>query len=130
MPDLIRVGRISSINYEAGTARVLYTDRDNSVSTELPFLSYEYFMPEVDDLVFVLHLPNGTENGLILGRAWNDTLRPPEGEKGVYRKDFSNKHGEAYIRFDGDALTIKTVGNIKIEAGKDIVVNGKTINLN
>ena len=32
----IRIGRISSVNYAAGTARVVYSDRDNSVTQEFP----------------------------------------------------------------------------------------------
>lgn len=34
--DTIRIGRISAINYTDGTARIVYTDRDNAVTPELP----------------------------------------------------------------------------------------------
>lgn len=51
--DTIRVGKISSLNYEKGLARVTYSDRDNSVTKEIPLVSPwgEYYMPEVDDYV-------------------------------------------------------------------------------
>jgi hypothetical protein len=39
--DTLRLGKISTINYKDGTARVLYTDRDNAVTAELPLLSFE-----------------------------------------------------------------------------------------
>ena len=38
----IRLGKISSINYTAGKARVVYEDRDDSVTSELPFLALQY----------------------------------------------------------------------------------------
>ena len=49
----IRLGKISSINYTAGKARVVYEDRDDSVTSELPFLALQYNIPKVDDLVVV-----------------------------------------------------------------------------
>ena len=41
----IRLGKISSINYTAGKARVVYEDRDDSVTSELPFLALQYNIP-------------------------------------------------------------------------------------
>lgn len=43
----IRLGKISSINYTAGKARVVYEDRDDSVTSELPFLALQYNIPKV-----------------------------------------------------------------------------------
>ena len=95
--DTIRIGRISAINYTDGTARIVYTDRDNAVTPELPLLSAEYCMPKVDDLVLVLHLPTGAEAGVILGRFWCDGNRPRESGPGLYRKDLSDD-GTCYIK--------------------------------
>lgn len=53
----IRLGKISSINYTAGKARVVYEDRDDSVTSELPFLALQYNIPKVDDLVVVACFP-------------------------------------------------------------------------
>ena len=55
----IRLGKISSINYTAGKARVVYEDRDDSVTSELPFLALQYNIPKVDDLVVVACFSNG-----------------------------------------------------------------------
>ena len=104
--DTLRIGRISSINYTNGTARVLYTDRDNAVTAELPLLSFEYRMPEIDDFVLVCHLPNGAAAGVILGTFWTDSKRPPEGQAGLYRKDLDNSPGVCMLRYDGSALQI------------------------
>jgi len=104
--DTLRIGRISSINYENGTARVLYTDRDNAVTAELPLLSFEYKMPEIDDFVLVGHLPNGAAAGVVLGTFWTDAKRPPEGKEGLYRKDLDNSPGVCMLRYDGSTLQI------------------------
>lgn len=101
----IRVGKISSINYEEGTARVLYTDRDNSVTRELPFLSSEYNMPKVGDQVLVVHISSGEEAGVIIGKFWSKNNKPSK--KVTYQKEFGDKQGEAYVKYEDGKLTIK-----------------------
>lgn len=104
--DILRIGKISSINYTDGTARVLYTDRDNSVTVELPLLSFEYCMPSIDDFVLVCHLPNGGMAGVIIGPYWNDNNRPPEGKEGLYRKDFDKNPGMCFMRYENGRMEI------------------------
>ena len=58
--DYLRIGKISSFNYPKGTARITYEDRNSSTTVEMPFIAWEYFMPEVGDQVLVAHLSNGT----------------------------------------------------------------------
>ncbi len=106
MNDGIRIGTISSINYNAGTARVVYSDRSSSVTREIPFLSFEYNMPEVGDKVLVLHLSNGAEAGIIIGRPWSEKNKPPEGGAGIYRKDFSRTSDKAMFRYDDKTGTL------------------------
>lgn len=87
----IRLGKISSINCTDGTARVAYPDRNGSVTQEIPFLSSEYNMPSIGDMVLVVHLSNGSDAGVILGRPWSDKNKPPESGGEIYRKDLCNK---------------------------------------
>ena len=68
MENNIRLGKISAIDYAAGTVRVVYHEKDDAVTAPIPLISSEYFMPEVDDMVMVLHLSNGTEAGV----SWDD----------------------------------------------------------
>lgn len=135
--DTIRIGRISSLNYPAGTARVTYSDRDEAVTAEIPMLSLEYRMPNVGDLVLVLHLPNGSTAGLLLGRYWNDTNVPPESGKGLWRKDVSDTQrcffkwdeqaGKLTVRIDGDA-EIMCSGTLTVTGSTgDVVVAGKSL---
>ena len=138
MADEIRVGKVSAVDYAAGMVRVAYHDKDDSVTSPLPMLSDEYHMPEVGDMVLVLHLSNGKEAGVVLGRPWSEKNKPPEGAAGLYRKDLGKTPGAAMIRYDGSTLTIQCTGGITIDAGGAInitgggaiTVNGATIDLN
>lgn len=94
--DIFRVGKVSSIDYAAGLVRVAYHDKDDSVTAPLPMLCTEYNMPQVGDPVMVLHLSNGTEAGLVLGRYWSNNNKPPEGAAGLFRKDLDRTPGESH----------------------------------
>lgn len=138
MDDEIRVGKVSAVDYAAGTVRVVYHDKDDSVTPPFPMLSSEYQMPQVGDMVLVLHLSNGKEVGIVLGRPWSEKHKPPEGGENLYRKELGRKPGEAMIRYDGSTMTIKCTGIITIDAdaaininsGGAITINGASIDLN
>ena len=114
-----RIGYVSSIDYENGLCEVHYPDRDDTVTEKVPFISNrEYRMPEVEDLVAVLHPGDSPEDAVVLGTIWNEKNKPTEGKKGTYRKEYSNKNGQAYRKFDADAkeLTDKVKGKKILEA--------------
>ena len=98
--DYLRIGKISSFNYPKGTARITYEDRNSSTTVEMPFIAWEYFMPEVGDQVLVAHLSNGTCAAFIIGPVWHNGHRPVEGWEGLYRKEYFKKAGKAYERYD------------------------------
>ena len=118
----IRVGRVSAVNYEAGTISVVYEDRDGSVTKDIPMLSHEYMMPEPGDMVQVSHLSNGQEYAVCMGRFWSEENPPQESGPGLYRKDFSRTNGAwdgtCYIKFADGVLTIHNDGPIKIEGSR------------
>ena len=98
----IRKGKISSVNYDTGMARVTYKDRNESVTSEFPLLNFngEYHMPKIGEDVLVAHLSNGSSHGVVLGPLWNQQNTPAETGKNLYRKDFSSQKGAAYIKYD------------------------------
>ena len=98
----IRVGKVSSIDYPSGMIRVVYHDKDNDVTRPIPLFSSAYAMPPVGALVAVVHLSNGAEAGVVLGRPWSAKLTPPEGFEGLYRKDFDLTPWKCYIRYDAN----------------------------
>jgi len=129
-----RIGLVSSVNYEAGTVRVTYPDRDDSVTGEIPLLSPiadEYFMPKVDDQVLVCHLSNGTEYGVVLGRPWDEEHKPAESGEGLYRKDFDREAGKAYLRYDANSGELKIKAKkIVFEGDESVATNTKTMTAN
>lgn len=122
MGSEIRVGKVSSINYEAGTVKVVYHDRDDEVTRELPMLANgTYEMPRVGDQVYVQHLSNGTEAGVVLGRAWSQKNGPTESGADLWRKDFRDGN---YIKYTGGVLTIKAT---KVVIEGDLEVQGEIV---
>ena len=104
MSSEARLGNVSSIDYENGLCEVTYPDRDDTVTEMVPMLSNrEYRMPEVDDLVVVLHPGDSPEDAVILGTIWNEKIKPVEGKEKVFRKEYSNEDGKAYRKFDANA---------------------------
>lgn len=128
MSDIIRVGYIAAINYKEGTAQVVYKDRDNSTSSYMPLWSSEYNMPEIDTLVYVIHLPNSSTRGMILIPPYTNKNRPTEGEKGIWRKDFRDG---SYIRYDYKEKKLEIVSSCislsSLQVTGDLNVDGKII---
>ena len=116
--DYLRIGKISSFNYPKGTARITYEDRNSSTTVEMPFIAWEYFMPEVGDQVLVAHLSNGTCAAFILGPVWHNGHRPVEGWEGLYRKEYFKKAGRAYERYDEKEGEYSQVVEKKIKIGR------------
>ena len=124
----IRVGKVSSIDYPSGMIRVVYHDKDNDVTRPIPLFSSEYAMPPVGALVAVVHLSNGAEAGVVLGRPWSAKLTPPEGFEGLYRKDFDLTPGQCYFRYDaaGPESLFHNEGDsaVEIQGSQDTRIKG------
>ena len=124
----IRVGKVSSIDYPSGMVRVTYPDMDDDVTRPIPLFSSEYAMPPVGALVAVVHLSNGAEAGVVLGRPWSAKLTPPEGFKGLYRKDFDLTPGQCYFRYDaaGPESLFHNEGDsaVEIQGSQDTRIKG------
>ena len=95
----IRVGRVSSVNYEAGTVDVILRDEEDSVRHGLPVFSLEYHMPGINDMVVVIFQSNSgsREQGYVVGTPFSEANKPEISGKGVYFKRFSDS---AFIRYD------------------------------
>lgn len=129
----LRIGKISAIDYPKGTAKVTYEDKGDSTTAFFSFLAWQYWMPNIGDQVMVAHLSNGTCAATILGPVWHDGHRPPEGYKGLYRKDFCRDYGKAFERYDGNTgvysiqigavtVSLSADGSIQIKAPAGITI--------
>ena len=127
MHDVIRVGIISSVDYEKGFVQVTYPDRENAVSGKLPYFSHFYQMPEVGDKVVVLYLTNGNHEGFVLGKYYHENNLPIKSGKGLLHKPLHKNGAEIAYQEQDDDFAFKA-GTIKVE-GSTINVNGSEITL-
>lgn len=128
----IRVGRVSSINYEAGMARVTYRDKDETVTSEFSLTTNneEYKMPEIGQDVLVAHLSNGSSRGVIVGTLWNKKNIPRESGKGLYRKDLSREKDAAYIRYsDETGEYLLKVANLHLNGVNKTTLDGPEVEI-
>lgn len=111
--ESIRIGKVSSIDYDNGMIQVFYTDHDGSVTRALPVLNFndEYKMPQIGSYVLVAHLSNGSEAGYVLGNYWNISHSPASTGKGVYRKEYGSRPGEAYTKYEEENGTLEIHGD-------------------
>ena len=102
----VRTGRVSKINYAAGTYEVTYKDRGGAVTCEMNGVSNgRYKMPEIGDIVNIEHNGNGTVMGTAVGTIWNQNNVPVNGRKGIYRQEFARTKGKAYEEYDDETGT-------------------------
>lgn len=125
LQNLIRVGTVSSAKPTSGTVRVVFPDRDDLVSAELPVLISGGWgkgnaFPLVGESVLCLFLGNGLQAGYCLGIFYGDEDVVPgtNDQRGVWFEDGS------YVYYDRAAgcLVVKAATGVKIEG--DLVVTG------
>nr|DAW24618.1 MAG TPA: baseplate assembly protein [Caudoviricetes sp.] len=136
---LIRVGTVSSINAAAGTVRVAFAAQDDMVTYELPVITRgsknnkDYWLPDVDEQVLCLFLPNtsgrGVCDGFVLGTFYSSIDAPVENSGDVHAVKYGDGTIIKHDRSTGK-LTINATGDIDIIAGGKITINGQTIYLN
>ena len=98
--QVLRIGKISSVNLERGTAQVTYEDRDSSTTNNFPFLAWTCWRPKVGETVLVGHLTNGSATAVIIGPSWHEGCRPAD----IGTRELKAQH----IEFDAFGDGIKT----------------------
>lgn len=136
---LIRVGTVSSVNAAAGTVRVAFAAQDDMVTYELPVITRgsknnkDYWLPDVDEQVLCLFLPNTSGRGVCDGFVLGTFYSSIDGAGGKQRRCTCDKYGDGtIIKHDRSTgkLTINATGDLDIIAGGKITINGQTIYLN
>lgn len=113
MNDVIRIGKVSSVDYEKGMISVYYEDRTAMVTSIMPVLSNgRYKMPKVGESILVAHLSNGTNAAVVLGTVFNDANVPKSSGQNVYYEELSDN---TMISSDGTDITLKAAtGSINV----------------
>lgn len=128
LKNLIRVGKVSSVNPDNCTVRVAFEDQANVVSYDLPVIvrgsleTKDYWLPVPNEQVVCLFLPSGNAQGFVLGSIYSLTDTPPVTD--------GNKRHVAFpdgttVEYDCSAskLTIDAKGEVEITAAKIIKVD-------
>ena len=137
--QLVRVGVISSVDAAAGTARVAFTDLDNTVSHDLRILTRgskrdkDYWIPDIDEQVVCLMLPNasgrGVCAGVILGTFYSRTDSPAESSADVRGITFGDGSVARHDRGSG-SMTIHAAGDLELIADGNVIIQGSTVHIN
>ena len=131
LSNLVRVGNVSSLNPQNCTARVVFEDKQaggqSLVSAEMPVLSRgsagnrDYWLPDVGDQVVCLILPNGKNQGFILGTFFSEAQPPNSTNGDIRRIDFGDG---SFVEFN------RATGGLTIQCTGPVVINGSTVNIN
>lgn len=100
---LIRIGKVSTVDYENGMVSVTYSTMDNDTTVKFSVFSMadECKMPAVGEDILVLHLPTGQSSGVVLGKMWNAKNKPRKSGENVYSQEFGGEPEESYMEYDG-----------------------------
>lgn len=121
--NIIRVGKVSSVNPANCTARVTFDDKDDLVSYELPIITLgsretqAYWLPEIDTQVLCVFLPNpsgkGLSDGFVVGAFYSVEDPPAENATGTKSVIFADG---SFIRFSEGTIEINAATAIKLTA--------------
>lgn len=126
---MVRTGTVQSVNVVNNTARVVFDDKDETVSPELHILhrcsgkNKDYWVPDVGDQVLCIFNNNDKNfsTGWIMGSYFHEHHPPQVQSLDIMRFDWLDG---SYIEYNRatHTLNVKIVGPINI--------NGEVINLN
>lgn len=132
MAKIIDVGRVSAVYPASGTAKVVFDDRDNYVTPELPIMNRgsqgvkDYWMPAVGEQVICAFLSNTSKEGFILGSHFNDEDKPPVTSKNKQHLRFPDG---TFIEYDQQThiLTVDVKGMLILNTTGDVTVTGDVV---
>lgn len=137
--NIIRIGRVSSVDVNTNTARVAFSDKDDLVSGNLMIVNRgsladkDYWIPDIDEQVLCLMLPNksgqGLNEGFVLGSFFSVEDAPQERSADVRAVKFGDGTVVKHDRKTGN-LTINATGDISIIAGGRVTIKGATVEIN
>lgn len=137
--NIVRIGRVSSVDINTNTARVAFSDKDDLVSGNLMIVNRgsmvdkDYWIPDIDEQVLCLMMPNksgqGLNEGFIMGSFFSTEDEPQENSADVRAVKFGDGTVVKHDRSTGN-LTINATGDISIIAGGIVTIKGTTVNIN
>ncbi|MGL5512671.1 MAG: phage baseplate assembly protein V [Sporomusa sp.] len=131
----IRYGRVSSVDPQCMTARVVFEDKGNMVSWDLLCITAnslenrDYWLPDVGKKVVCEIMDNENSQGFIKGAIYDTSNPSPRNNQDIRSVDFADGTVIEYNRAS-HVLNINCVGDINIKAAGKITINGATVDIN
>ena len=122
--NIIRIGRVSSIDVSTNTARVAFSDKDDLVSGNLMIIN-RGSMVDKD----YWKSGRGLNEGFILGSFFSKEDKPQERSADVRAIKFGDGTVIKHDRSTGN-LTINATGDISIVAAGTLTIRGAVVNIN
>lgn len=125
LSNIIRIGTVTSVKPEKQTARVVFSDRDETESYDLFVMvknskeNKDDHMPDIDEEVLCVFLPIGIETGFIVGAYYSNENTPPASTNDKRITKYKDGTTVSYDRAS-HALDI----NIPENGSVNITVNG------
>lgn len=101
--NIVRVGTVSSVNPNAATVKVIFSDIDDLVSDDLPVIfpqslkNKAYALPDVGDNVVCIFIEQGIGDGFCIGSFYTPTSKPPVSDPDKIHYMFGDG---AYVEYD------------------------------
>ncbi|BBB91061.1 MAG TPA: phage baseplate assembly protein V [Methylomusa anaerophila] len=126
--EFVRVGEVVSVN-DNHTVRVKFADRGEMVSFDLPVLvpstidPQDYDLPVETTPVVCIFLPNGQQQGFILGAYYTEINPAPIKNKKKHLRKYTDGTS---IEYDMSSHTLTAVvkGPVNITTTEKITING------
>lgn len=130
--QLVRVGKVASVNDAAATCRVILPDADGMQTYDLLVTQRKthrdksYTLPDVGEHVLCLFLPYGTAQGFVLGSLYSLAEMPPVASRN--KLHWTMQDGTV-IEYDRAAhkLTASVQGSVDVTATGDINATSGTL---
>ena len=125
--EIVKYGRVSSVNPANMTAKVLLDDEDNKVSYDLSIIvqnskcNKDYALPDVGERVVCLFLDRENTAGFIVGAVYSSNNMPLHNNADVRAVDFADGTSIEYNR---------ATGSLRINCTGDLIINARNIYLN
>ncbi|MDY6247692.1 MAG: phage baseplate assembly protein V [Succinivibrio sp.] len=136
LTEIIRVGTVSSTNPQKHTARVTISDEDNLTTHELAvlcrntFKNHDYNMPDVGDDVLCVFMPQGIEEGFILGSFYAGNVQPPTTNQDERKVEFADGTTVTYNRATHELDVVIEGTHIHADRAKVNITTPQEVNIN
>lgn len=120
---IVRIGTVSSTNPETATVKVVFSDIDNMVTTDLPVIVPQgiknkyYAMPDVGENVLCIFIGQGVGDGFCLGCFYTPSVIPPVSNQNKVHYAFEDG---TFIEYDREEhkLTADVNGDADVKVKK------------